>query len=320
MNSTQIPTIVYDVFAVSHFCRSVALSVSLQQLTQLHYKEISSSNLVTALYMAWYGEGPSTEIHQASKQRIQNTTDEFHKKFLLGWVNKLAQGGPTAGNQYISDLRRQRDTARQAYETLCQDAAKINRQLAQNAEDLKNSAALVKLGATVGVAVIPVIAAAPAFALTKSGLGLVTGINLGYSVTASMISNWEQGPGAKAAGISFELTKAATSEGSGRAAEVLAKSYTVAADSLQAAIAQSKATTASLSQQLGQKGLTQVSRARIVQDMNSTMQATGRMQNAAHAARTSAAHTGVVKKAIPIVFAAIDIWAAFKDYKKDTGS
>jgi hypothetical protein len=318
--TTQVPTIVYDGPAVSRFCRSVALSVALQQLTRLHYTEISSSNLVTALYMAWYGEGPSADIHQASKQKIHKTTEELHDKFLHGWVKKVAEEGPAAGNQYIAQLYQLRASSRQAYETLCRDAAKINRQLAQNAERLKNAAAVVKLGATVGVAAMPLIAAAPAVAMTSSGLAVVSGIGLAYNCTAALVKTWEHAPTSKVAAVSWESGKAAVSEGGGRAAEGFAKRSGEVAESLCSAVERSRATTQHISRQLGQKGLGQASRARMVQDLNNTMQATGRMQDAAWAAKTNAGRAGLVKKAVPVVFFAWDVWNAVSEFRDDLRS
>jgi len=318
MQPQNITTIVYDFPTVNTFCRSVAFSVALQQLTEMRYHEQSTSDFVNAFYFLVRGDIPYAEIRQASKEKIAQTTDRLHAKFITEWINRLHRGGPPVGNEYIDRLTRLRENSRSAYETLCQDAAKINKQLADSAHDAQVLAARVRLAGTVGVTLIGLKAS---LALKGKQVLLYQGVNLAYSSSASVVKHWEDGFSCKAAAVGWESTKSLA----GNVGEYVANR--VAVDHLKQAatnanlVQQLKNQVANLSAELGQQGMCYMHRAQVGKDLQRTMHSIDGVQSAAHAAKMKGQGAQVVGKAasqgLPVIFAARDIWGAFGQYKED---
>ncbi len=336
------PLICYDLQAVSRFFRSAALSIAFQRHTSLEWVTYKDSRVLNAVYtVLFWKEPPGTaEVKTGSRAAIERTTDELHQQFLLLWIEKLHQGGPAAGNEYVNRMAQLREQARGAVNDIFRDAAQINSEVAQQTQDAIVALARIKLAATVGVAVIGG-AAGVAFALAAAGGGAAAGVTVlglqagasatafgaagfGYSVTNSIIKNWEQGPTAKVAAIINQDTgkdtgKYLASEGGGKVAGVvLDKALEQQARSSQI-IRSAEGQIRKYSQRLAEQSLSKAQMRKannIIQ--RSTQQAA--TQKATHAGATTLAKGArVAGVAIPVVFAAwdiIDAWSEYQDTMK----
>ena len=317
MANKSVPAICVDLPVVSRFCRSVALAVASQQHTRLEWVEHRDSSVINALYsvMFWMTPPGVAEVKQSSRDKIEQTTDELHQRYLSAWIRKLHERGPLAANGYINDLAKVRDHARDALSSLFQDASQINRMVAGELKSAIINLARIKLGGSVGVAVL---GAAGAIVLAPAGALICSGVSLGYSTTTTLAKTWEQGGAAKAVGIEFG--KAGAGEALGRAAE---------AGQLRALAGQARAENIirscegeirKYSQRLAQEGLR---KAQIAKAQNivgrATAQKAGQQQAAISAGRWAKVG-GAAKVGVPLVFAAMDIWGAWTDYDETVQS
>jgi hypothetical protein len=334
MSTPGAPLICYDLPTVSRFFRSVALAVAFQRHTSTEWVTYKDSTVLNAVYTVLFWKEPpgAVEVKQSSRQSIERATDELHQQFLFAWIEKLYQGGPSAGNEYVERMARLRENAREAVNDLFRDAARINAEVANQTRDAIVALARIRLAATVGVAVIGG-AAGVAFALSAAGgaaaaggvtvFGLQAGASattfgvagFGYSATNSIIKTWEQGPTAKVAAVSLDTGKAVASEvGGGAAGGLYLKAMEQQARSgqiISSAEGQIRKYSARLADETLRRG--QMRKARNIVG-KSTQQIATESANLARAGRTAqAARLGGA--GIPVVFAAWDIIDAWGDYQ-----
>lgn len=335
MAAPEIPVICYDFTAVSRFFRSVAIAMALQRNTRLEWTTYRDSSVLNGIYavMFWKGAPGTAEIRTGSGFAVEQETEELHERFLLAWLKKLHEGGPEAANAYVSHMAEVREAARAAVDDVIRDAGSINSEVAGETHDAIVFLARVRLAATVGVAVIGGAAgiafaaaaagggAAAAGGLTVFGLqagasaGAFSAVGLGYSVTGSVIKTWEDGPKAKIAAVSMEVGKAAVSEAGGTMAQnAFDRALTEQARSKQI-ISSAEGQIRKHSERLAEEKLRQASlrKSRDIVE-RSTRQIAAESDNLARAGN-AARHAGAAARGIPVVFAAIDIWDAFSDYR-----
>lgn len=328
-----VPLICYDLPTVSRFFRSVALSMAFQRHTSIEWVPYRDSAVLNAIYtVLFWKEGPgNAEIKQGSGAAIMQTTDELHERFLAAWVDKVFQGGPTAGNTYVNLMAGLRDDARQSVANVFREAQQINAAVINQTQDAIVTLARIKLAATVGVAVIGG-AAGVAFALGAAGAGAAGGVTvlglqagtsaagfgltgLGYSVTNNIIKTWEQGPAAKVAAVSVDVGKYAASETGGHlAGQAVERAVTQQGRSAQI-IKSAEGQVRKYSEKLAQEGLRRAQARKatnIVQQSQRQIAREGaNMAKAGNMAKL-ARGTGA---GIPVLFAAWDIIDAWGDYQ-----
>lgn len=311
MNAPAIPAICYDLNMVSRFFRSVALAVSFQQHTQIEWVTHRDSGVMNAMYSVLFWKTPPgvVEVRQSTNTQIQQTTDKFHEQYLMVWLRKLNEQGPVVANKYVTEMLKIRDYARDAVNSLFQDASDINLMVAGELKQAITDLARIKLAGTVGVAVL---GATGAIVLAPAGALICSGVSLGYSSTCSLIKSWEQGSAAKAVGI--EVGKAASSEllgGAAGARQVRALAQQGRAEQI---IRSAEGEIRKFSQRLSQEGLrkAQIAKARNIVGRATSQVAT--QQQVANQAGRAARLAGVAKVGVPMAFAAWDIWEGISDY------
>ncbi len=313
MPNQPIPAICYDLNAVSHFFRSVALAIAFQQHTQQEWVVQQDSSVINALYsMMFWKEPPGVvEIRQSSRARIEATTDQYHERFLLAWVRKLNQMGPVAANAYVNEMLLLRDHARAAVQEIFRDASQINQMVAGELKDAITDLARIKLAGTVGVAVL---GATGAIVLAPAGALICGGVSLGYSSSCALIKSWDQGGIAKAVGVSTEGGKAVGSELLGRAAGAAEIKALAQQSRAQQIIRSCEGEIRKFSERLAQEGLrkAQIAKARNIVG-RATTQVAAQQQVAGQAGRALKL-AGAAKVGVPLVFAAWDIWEGITDY------
>jgi hypothetical protein len=323
----------YDMTAISRFFRSCALAIATQQTTHIEWQTYRDSKVLNAVYTVFFWKEPPgfAEVKTGAQADIERRTDELHQQFLLNWIRKLAEQGPQAAHNYVQEMVRLRDYAREAVQDVFRDATNINNEVIGATQEAITKLAQIKLSAQVGVAVIGGVAGVAFVAAggTAAGAGLtILGLETGatgtgfavagaaHSITHSLIKNWEQGPGAQVAGVTFEAGKAGASEilgcGFGNSLENALKGSAKSAQVIRSAEGEIAKYTARLAQEGLRKKAAQKA-ANIV--ANRTAQVVAQ-KSAAEGFSRQAINAARVGKGIPVLFAAWDIWEAVGDYRE----
>jgi hypothetical protein len=304
------PAICYDLQTVSQFYRSVALSVAMQRHTRTQWVEYRDSSVLNAIYglMCWKVAPGSVEVVQ-STAKIDATTGELHEQYLNAWLRKLMQQGPMVANHHATQMGRLRDDARGFVQEAIRDATELNREIVGETSAAIKKLALIRLGGTVGVAVI---GATGAIVLTGAGAALVSGVGLAYSVTGSIIKTWEQGGTASA--VAIDVGKAGADAGLGKFAE--AKRIKALADQTKAqhVIRSAQGQIRKQSERLLQEGLRKRQASKATSILRGSKAQLARQQGVLARAGQMAKAASVAAKAVPLVFAAMDVWGAWTEY------
>jgi hypothetical protein len=324
----------YDMHAVSRFFRSCALAIATQQTTHIEWQTYRDSTVLNAVYAAMFWKEPPgfAEVKMGTRATIDRRTDEMHMQFLLTWIRKLAEQGPPAAHRYVSEMSRLRDFARDAVQEIFRDASDINNEVIGATQQAITNLSKIKLAAQVGVALIGGVAgiafvaaaggAAAGSSLTilgveagASGTGFAV-VGAAHSITHSVIKNWEAGPSAQVAGVTWEAGKAGASELGGHIAGHSLEHALKGSAKAQQIIRSAEGEAAKYSARLAQEGLKKKAMAKAANIVAArTAQVAAQktaMQNFGRQA-TNAIRFG---KGIPVVFAAWDIWDAVGDYRE----
>ncbi len=227
MPQPNFSAVCYDLPTISRFFRSVALSVAFQRHISLRWETYRDSGVLNAVYKVMFWKEPpgNATVDIGSDMAIVAMTDSLHEKYLTGWLNRLHDAGPAAGIAYVQEMVVMREVARGAVQDIFRDASIVNHEVLQETSDAIATLAKIKLGATIGVAVIggavgiAYAAAALSGGVAAGGLTML-GISAGapglafgatsfaYSATNSVISTWEDSKSATAVGVLTETGKA----------------------------------------------------------------------------------------------------------------
>jgi len=104
---TTVPTVCFDLPAISRFFRSCALTIATQLTTQVQWTTYRDSKVLNAIYTVLFWKEPPgiVEINTATASELDRKTDELHQQFLTAWVRKLATEGPYAAAKYVESIR-----------------------------------------------------------------------------------------------------------------------------------------------------------------------------------------------------------------------
>lgn len=339
MPASPVPTICYDLRAISRFFRSCALSTAIQQTTHLQWVTYRDSKVLNAVYtVLFWKEPPGTaEVTQGTSAEINRLTDQLHERYLLAWVRKLACEGPGSAQHYVAEMTSLRDYSRRATLEVYSDASQINAEVARETKAAIENLARIKLTAQVGVALIGGVAgiafvsAAAAGAAGGAGmtiLGLEAGAGgtafaaagTAHSVIHSVIKTWEGGGGAKVAAVSTDLGKSVASEGGGHWAGHGLEKALAGSERAEQIIRSAEGEIRKWSQKLAEGGLRKAAQrkgAGIVARQTANVQAQTAARQSFQKGAVTMARVG---KVIPVVFAAWDILDAVGDYNDTMNS
>ena len=156
MSRKPFSAVCYDLSAVSRFFRSVALAIAFQQHITLQWETDRDSAVLNGIYKVMFWKEPpgTASVDFGSDLAIMRTTDELHERYLLAWLTKLHTAGPGAAIKYVKEMGYLRDVARDTVSEVLRDAASINAGVLSETQDAIVALSRIRLGATVGVAVI----------------------------------------------------------------------------------------------------------------------------------------------------------------------
>ncbi|MFW6076120.1 MAG: hypothetical protein ACOC71_00065 [Hyphomicrobiales bacterium] len=343
MAAPDIPLICYDFTEVSRFFRSVATIIVLQRNTLLEWTTYRGSSVLNGIYSAlfWKTAPGTVEMRTSNRLAMEEEIDKLHERFVLAWLRKLHEGGPDAGNAYVSHMAEVRQAARDALDDVLHDAARINADVAGETRDAIVTLARIRLAAGVGVAVIGAAAgiaivggaAASSAAAAGSGAAATGGVTVfglqagasgaafgfagvGISVTNTIVKSWEEGPTALLAAVSMDAGKAVVSERGGTVAQsAVDKALTQQARSQQI-IRSAEGMIRQHSARLARDDLRKGSLRKSRNIVERSTQQVARESDALARAGNLAKHASAVAKGIPVVFAAMDIIGALGDYRQ----
>lgn len=310
MQEPPVPAIAYDLPTVSRFFLSVATAMATQQLTQAEWVAYKDSSVLNAVYavLTWKTPPGNVEIRQP-KEKIEKLTSELHEKYLLAWLHKVHQHGPSAANRYVADMLKVRGDAQEFLSDAYRESHSINQQVIGETAAAIKDLAKIRLGASVGVAVA---GAAGALVLAPAGALMVSGVSLGYSSACALAKTWEQGGAVKA--VAIEVGKAAMTEGADRATgKIVAGALASQAKATQV-IRSAEGEVRKYAARLLQEGLRKSRAAKATNIVNRATAQVTQQQRVLQQASRVAKVGGTVKIALPLVFAAVDIWGAWTDY------
>jgi hypothetical protein len=321
----QVTVVCYDLNAISGFFRSAAVVMSLQQHTSLRWLSDDDDGLIEQIFSAVFGR--TAYVGQDSHEAIERTTDLLHGSFLLTWVDVLHTKGPTAANDFVTEVAIRRARANQQLHDVFHNVASTNDARLEDAKDVVRTLAAIKLGATIGVTVIALTVAIVATGGAAGGIVILGmeagaspavfgGLAAGYSITSAVIKDWEKGPAAQAVAVSRESSKAAAGEGLGEAAKHGLEKALAKQGKAEQIISSAEGQIRKYSQRLAQNGL-RVGQQRkatniIGQSRNQIAKQTSIVADAAKTARLAR----IAGKGIPVIFAAWDVFDAFQEYNE----
>jgi vacuolar-type H+-ATPase subunit H len=286
------------------------MAMATQQLTRAEWVEYKDSSVLNAIYAAltWKTPPGNVEIRQP-KEKIDKLTLELHNKYLLAWVHKVHTQGPVAANKYVADMHKVRDDAQKFLSDTYREAHAINQQVVGETAAAIKDLAKIRLGASIGVAVA---GAAGAIVLAPAGALMVTGVSLGYSSACAVAKTWEQGGSVKA--VAIEVGKTAGTETADRATGRVVAGAVAAQEKAAQVIRSAEGEIRKYATQLLQEGLKKSRAAKATNIVNRATAQVAQQQKVLQQASRVAKVGGAVKIALPLVFAAVDIWGAWTDY------
>lgn len=325
MAASSPAAICYDFTDVSRFCRSVAMTVAIQQYTRTEWVAYKDSAVLNAVYGAMFWKGPpgSVEVRTADAKVLEEAANQHQQRYLLAWLRKLGELGPKGADDYIAHMTKLRAEVRQDVHDVFREAAEINAQVSGETANAIRNLARIKLGATVGVALI---GATGALVLSGGTALVATGVSAGYSMTCSFIKEYENGRHAVAAGVSIEAGKATASETLGwvagkQAANALAREAR-AEQILRGAEGVIRQQSERLARLASQRGTKRVARqtAKSQQILGIHQRQAAAQQSTIRSAQTVGKAARVAKVGVPLVFAAWDILEGINDYEQTVGA
>jgi hypothetical protein len=338
MPTKHIDIMCYDLPTVSRFFRSCAVSIAIQQTTNIEWKTYRDSKVLNAVYAALFWKEPpgNAEVKTGTRDEIDRRTDTLHEQFLNAWIEKMATKGPQAAHEYVTRMGELREYARDAVQSVFREASNINRAVIGETEEAIVKLARIKLGAQVGVALIGGVAGIAFVGAAAAGTGAGAGLSImglqagagasafgavgaGHSITHSVLKNWENGPKAQLSGIAIEGAKTGISEASSSIAASSLENALRGQSRSQQIIKSAEGQIRKYSERLAQEGLRKKAAAKATNIVaNSTAQVTTQ-KAAAEGFRRAATNSARVGMTIPVVFSAWDIWEAVADYRETVG-
>jgi hypothetical protein len=315
-----LSVVCYDLAAVARMCRSIAMTVALQRHTRTEWVRYTDSAVLNALYgaMFWKAAPGTVEVRQDSA-RLEATAFELQEHYLHVWMRKLQECGPRVATNYLNQMVKVRDDARDDLRRIFAEVDNLNNEIrGENAEAIKNLAR-IKLGATVGVAAMGV---GGAIVLSGGAALVATGVSAGYSMSCAFVKEYENGIGAEVAAVSIEAGKATASEVLGWGAGVVGTNALAREANASMLLKQFTRTVEVQSNKLARLATSRPS-AKVLKSINKAKSSLGRategvgaQQGARQSARLLGRTASVATVGVPVVFALWDIWDSVTDYNE----
>lgn len=302
----EIKAAEFDVGQVVDFVSSVAYAKAANLHTTQQTQSYSKNSLMNFILMGTTGQPGFPEVHQ-DRAAIENSRKSIATSLLRELIEKSSEGGKEYFS-YLARLEDQKANALAGLQRTFTEAARTSSEIDNRLRNAINVLATVKVVSSVAIAVTPVgLAATGASATLIASAGMVS---FAYSVTKGAAKNLAEGNDAGV--IAFDAGKDGVKEAvSGKADKIATAAGGLIAEKKDL-IAQAEGHIARLTKQLAgnlkQRKVTKLTR-----------QLAGQRQTVETATRTVGQATvkKTAAKAVPVVFAAWDVWDACGEFVGD---
>ncbi len=310
----QVRVACFSLERVARFLWSVAHARALDRHTHASWVEYKESTVLNVVYtVLWWKAGPGTVEVSQNREAIKESTQTLFVQYFDTFIKTLPQGVNHVAD-YLNRMDQVRASALESVQNLFNEAQRINAEVIGQINQAIRDLAAVKLGATIVLAGMT-----GGLAVAGSGLALAAGsVNLGYSVTGAVVKNWAslKGAGAMAIDVGKELLKEGVQQAATKGAEVV-----TAMGTMQAFLAAGKWDEAvqevdKLTKEMAKK-VSNKKKAKAGRKLGEAQAAKGVARKEMEQGVKLQQAGGKVLRAVPIVFAAIDIINAVSEYQDD---
>lgn len=323
-----VPVAILDLDTMIRFLRSVAMTRALAESATLEWKTYDDSLFLNVVYglLPWKEKPGYVDTQIASGKRLEERYARHSESFLDTWLQRATQS-PSAMFNYLEQLANIRNQDRVHLDSVFRDARAINQEVEQQLSQAIYTFAVIKLTATITVAVLSAggaIAAASGAVTLPIGMGSGSmalggsatafgGVSTGFSITGSIIKEWNHIPSAKMMAVSKDVGKYAGGEALDKTADYMLKKATASQTLHQKLFDKASRQVDHYSRQIAQTARQRVKRRAVTKLSEKVAQQQTAQQGLQQATRLSQAGQWV-KTGAPILFAAWDIWDGITDY------
>ncbi len=310
----QVRVACFSLEGVARFLWSVAHARAVDRHTHASWVDYKESTVLNVIYtVMWWKEGPGTVEVSQNREAIRESTQTFFVQYFDTFIKTIPQGVSHVVD-YLDRMDQVRASALESVQNLFGETQRINAEIIGQTNQAIRNLAAVKLGSTIILAGMT-----GGLAVTGSGLALAAGsVNLGYSVTGAVVKNWAslKGAGAMAIDVGKELLKEGVQQAATKGAETM-----MALGTMQAFLAAGKWDEAvqevdKLTKEIARK-VSNKKKARVGRKLNEAQAVKGGARKEIEQGVKLQQAGGKVLRAVPIVFAAIDIINAVSEYEDD---
>jgi hypothetical protein len=325
---SAIPVVIIDLDTMVRFIRSVAMMRALAESASMEWKTYDDSLFLNIVYglLPWKEKPGYVDTQIASGKKLQERFAVHSEKFVDTWIQRAAES-PSGMFNYLEHLAKLRQLDQSNLDSLFHEARAINQQVEQQLNQSIRTFAIIKLTATIAVAVLSAggaIAAATGAVALPIGIGGGTialggsatafgGLSTGFSITCSVIKEWNNVPQAKVIAVSKDVGKYVGGEILDKTADHMLKQAAASQSLHQKLLEKASRQIDHYSRMIAQTARDRVKRNATKKLAEKAVQKQTAQQGLKEAAQVSKIGQAV-KTGSPILFAAWDIWDGITDY------
>lgn len=316
----------FDLVDTLHFLWSVAQARAVQEQTRLIWVPYRDSAVLNAIYsvLRSYGEPGTAEVTQ-NTAGIAELTDKYFTELAKQFLTRAVDDShPLSLARWMEVQRDVRDYALRSVQEVYRDAGTINSEIAEGTRRGIQRLATIKLGSTIALTGMScAIGMGWVSGLARAQVLIAGGTKLGYGLAGDVIKEWGEHPSANAIAVGAvkggtrELLMYGAEEGGKHVAEKGVQATTAWAvrylPSLKAANAQVLRYSELVGHRLGKRKMSIALRRLSAARAESTAVHAG-----ARTAIRAVKAAKLAQKSVPLVFAAYDIYEAFREYEEET--
>ena len=315
--SSKYSFMVVDLRRCASLVWSCAYARALQEHTKLEWQPYRESTFLNAAYslLFWKGAPGTAEVRQ-DRQAIDAKTRRYFDHTFHTLLQKSHAHGPVGLVHYVNGLVESRAYCLNAVQQVFRDSSSINSEIAGQTEHAIKTLAKIKLTSTLaltGMTCSVAMLGGSAVLLAESGA-----IKLGADVIGEIVKPHEH-IGTNVKGVAYQLAKYEGEKGSDKAAEAAKgigeKALGEYGPKLAAAQRRIERYSYELFRKFGRRKAARAE-ARLLNAKADKAVATRAVESAERTIKVAK----FAGKAVPLVFAAWDVYDAWQDYKEDTAT
>lgn len=324
----QMPVALLELDTVIRFIRSCAITHALAESATLEWKTYDDSTFLNVVYglLPWKEKPGHVEVQIAAGKKLDDRLQALSIEWVDKWLQRASQH-PSTMCEYLNRMQSIRETDREKIDFVFREASAINREVEQQLNSTIRTFAAIKLGSTIAIALLSggaaIAIAGGATGLTIGGATLAFGgsgtaigaVSGGYSVTCTIIKEWNSVPSAKALAISKDVSKAVGGEVIDKTADHILKKAAASQTLQQKLLDKATRQIDHYARMVAEAGRQRVRNKAAQKLAQRQIQQKTAQQGLRQATNLGKAGTAM-KFGAPIVFAALDIWDGVSDFRE----